>query len=40
MSGTRTFLISFAIASCLAATGTASAYHTRFMEWSVLVKTR
>jgi hypothetical protein len=31
MSGTRLFLMSFAIASCLAATGTAGAYHTRFI---------
>ncbi|HEX2346267.1 MAG TPA: hypothetical protein VHI12_06760 [Gaiellaceae bacterium] len=31
MTGTRMFLISFAIASCLAATGTAGAYHTRFI---------
>jgi hypothetical protein len=31
MSGTRMFLISFAIASCLASTGTAGAYHTRFI---------
>ncbi len=31
MSGTRVFLISFAIASCLAAAGTAGAYHTRFI---------
>jgi hypothetical protein len=31
MSGTRMFLISFAIASSLAATGTAGAYHTRFI---------
>jgi hypothetical protein len=31
MSGTRAFLVSFVIASCLAAVGTASAYHTRFI---------
>ena len=31
MSGKRMFLMSFAIASCLAATGTAGAYHTRFI---------
>ena len=31
MSGTRMFLISFVTASCLAAAGTASAYHTRFI---------
>lgn len=31
MSGTRAFLISFVIASSLAAAGTASAYHTRFI---------
>lgn len=31
MSGTRVFLISFVIASFLAAAGTASAYHTRFI---------
>ena len=31
MSGTRRFLIGFVVASCLAAAGTAGAYHTRFV---------
>jgi hypothetical protein len=31
MSATRSFVVAFAIASCLACSGTAAAYHTRFV---------
>lgn len=37
MSATRRFLVGFVVAFCLATAGTASAYHTRFVEWDVQV---
>jgi hypothetical protein len=40
MPGSRSFLVAFAIAACLASAGTAAAYHTRFVEWNVLVRTQ
>jgi hypothetical protein len=32
MSATRRFLVGFVVAFCLATAGTASAYHTRFIQ--------
>jgi hypothetical protein len=32
MSSRRRFLVGFVVAFCLATAGTASAYHTRFVE--------
>ena len=40
MSSTRRLLIGFVVAFCLAAAGTASAYHTAFVSYNSLVRIR